>query len=110
MCVASATRKALFRRRPSRASYQLTNRLTPIVAAMTAQLSGPISGSAGFAVRPRAPEKTSQARARRAKPIRSVAAVSNLRWPYGCARSGGAKAKAATMRPMTLFEPSTRLW
>ena len=110
MCVESATRKALFSRRPSRASYQLTKRLTPIVAAMTTQLSRPISGSAGFAVRPRAPEKTSHASARSATPMRRVAAVSNLRWPYGWARSGGAKAKAATMRPMTLFEPSTRLW
>jgi hypothetical protein len=40
----------------------------------------------------------------------AVAAVSNLRWPYGWSGSGGRKAKAATMRPMTLFEPSTRLW
>jgi hypothetical protein len=74
---------------------------------MTTQLRRPIAGRAGFVVRPKAPEKISQARARRAKPIRSVAAVSNLRWPYGCALSGGAKAKAATIRPMTLFEPST---
>ena len=38
MCVESATRKALFSRRPSRASYQLTKRFTPMVAAMTTQL------------------------------------------------------------------------
>ena len=110
MWVASATRKALLSRRPSRASYQLTPTFTAMVAAITAQLRRPITGSSGFVVRERAPERSSHASVISAAPMTSVAAVSNLRWPYGWAASGGRNANADTMRPRTLFEPSTRLW
>ena len=51
MCAASAIRNALFSRRPSRASYALTNTLTAIVAPITAQLTSEISGSAGGLIR-----------------------------------------------------------
>ena len=81
VCAESATRKALLSRRPSRASYQLTNRLTPSVTPITAQLRSEISGGRSRPPRPSAYVTRSHASDKSARPMTAVAAVSNLRWP-----------------------------
>src|SRR3990172_1876089 len=110
VCRASATRISLWRRWPTRVSYQLTKRFTPIVMIITAQL---VRGTWGDVPAPpplNAAWRIWRAAKRRRKEMPRAAKLSNFRCPYGWERSAGRTATVMVMRPMMLAEPSSREW
>src|SRR3990172_5467621 len=108
--MASATRISLWRRWPTRVSYQLTKTFTPIVIIITAKLVRVTWGDVPARHLLNAPWPISSAAKRRRKEMPRAAKLSNLQCPYGWERSAGRTATVMVMRPMTLAEPSSREW